>query len=117
MGSDLLVCMTWSVAIHVMDIMEHWITPHQSKRTRKIPRPGGSNFQLISTPTMHECLWIPEVVRSICDESSKGRALQLGLSSRVLLQPALDSIWHELESFVPIIECPPRRPVKSQEEK
>ncbi|KAF6741767.1 hypothetical protein DFP72DRAFT_229186 [Ephemerocybe angulata] len=56
---------------------------------------------------MHQCLRIPEVVRNICDCLAQSHLLSVALTSRTLLESALDSIWESIITFDPIIACLP----------
>ncbi|KAF6753323.1 hypothetical protein DFP72DRAFT_902750 [Ephemerocybe angulata] len=52
-------------------------------------------------------LQIPEVVRSICNELDRSSALAMSLTCRAFLEPGLDSLWHSLDSFEPLLACLP----------
>ncbi|TEB33218.1 hypothetical protein FA13DRAFT_1708581 [Coprinellus micaceus] len=56
---------------------------------------------------MDQCLHIPEILRAICDETTKKTALAVALTSRHFLQPGLDRIWREVDCFEAIIACLP----------
>ncbi|TEB32513.1 hypothetical protein FA13DRAFT_1813413 [Coprinellus micaceus] len=55
-----------------------------------------------------QCLQLPEIVRSICDESTKSSPLSVALTCRSLLEPALDSLWRDIDSFNAIAAALPR---------
>ncbi|KAJ7618441.1 hypothetical protein FB45DRAFT_931663 [Roridomyces roridus] len=63
-------------------------------------------------------LRITEIVRMICEESAATtygpsytkqppRLPRLACTSKIFLEPALDLIWEELESIVPLVKCMP----------
>ena len=56
---------------------------------------------------MHLCLEVVDVLQFICDELDRKSAFHLALASRAFLEPALDRIWHELDSFAPLVSCLP----------
>ena len=58
-------------------------------------------------PSMDQCLHIPEILRAVCDETTKKTALAVALTSSHFLQPGLDRIWREVDCFEAIIACLP----------
>lgn len=56
---------------------------------------------------MHLCLEIVEILQFICDKLDRKNAFHLALAARAFLEPALDRIWHELDSFAPLVSCLP----------
>ncbi|TEB25506.1 hypothetical protein FA13DRAFT_1817386 [Coprinellus micaceus] len=57
------------------------------------------------TEAMNRCLQAPEILRLICDElpvvrrEQRQTALALALSCRALLEPALDRLWYNVNTF------------------
>ncbi|KAF6761341.1 hypothetical protein DFP72DRAFT_959293 [Ephemerocybe angulata] len=62
---------------------------------------------LSSSSKMPGHLQIPEVVRSICNELDRSSALAMSLTCRAFFEPGLDSLWHSLDSFEPLLACLP----------
>ena len=62
---------------------------------------------------MNRLLQIPEILRLICDQVpsdeklGRYRLFVTALSCRALLEPALDSLWYSIHSFMPIVACCP----------
>ena len=56
---------------------------------------------------MDHCLRIPEVVDYICLALSGRNALSMGLAHKTFLEPALDSLWRQINSFKPLMSCLP----------
>lgn len=58
-----------------------------------------------TTEAMNRCLQAPEILRLICDElpvvrrEQRQTALALALSCRALLEPALDRLWYNVNTF------------------
>ncbi|KAJ6544240.1 hypothetical protein B0H19DRAFT_1267531 [Mycena capillaripes] len=68
------------------------------------------------TTTCHRALQISEIVRMICEEAHTGlrplyhpqkTLVSLARTSRIFSEPALDVLWHELMSLVPLVKCMP----------
>ncbi|KAJ3528261.1 hypothetical protein NMY22_g9487 [Coprinellus aureogranulatus] len=53
------------------------------------------------------CLYIPEVLLSICDKLDQKSCLSVALSCRGFLEPALDKLWQDITSFEPLFSCLP----------
>ncbi|KAJ7089107.1 hypothetical protein C8R44DRAFT_686666, partial [Mycena epipterygia] len=56
---------------------------------------------------MHHYLQISEVLRSICDQTSRGDLVSLARTCQAFRDPALDAVWHTLTSLVPLLRCLP----------
>ncbi|KAF6753203.1 hypothetical protein DFP72DRAFT_902184 [Ephemerocybe angulata] len=56
---------------------------------------------------MDRCIWIPEILTLICNDLDRKSALSAALTSRAFLEPALDKLWHTIDSFRPLIACLP----------
>ncbi|KAF5332856.1 hypothetical protein D9611_005395 [Ephemerocybe angulata] len=56
---------------------------------------------------MDRCIWIPEILTLICNDLDPKTALSAALTSRAFLEPALDKLWHTIDSFQPLIACLP----------
>ncbi|TEB32530.1 hypothetical protein FA13DRAFT_1839923 [Coprinellus micaceus] len=56
---------------------------------------------------MTHCLGIPEILRLVCSEVGRSSSLSIGLTCQAFLEAALDEIWHDLDSFQPLICCSP----------
>ncbi|KAK7053781.1 hypothetical protein R3P38DRAFT_2601554 [Favolaschia claudopus] len=64
-----------------------------------------------------QALQVTEIVRMICEEvawPSRKNALSLATTSRAFSDPALDIIWRELRSLVPLVKCMPESLWKDQ---
>lgn len=61
----------------------------------------------MSSSRVLQCL---ELCRLICEQigsDDKRTLFQLCLSCKALMEPALDLLWHELDSIVPLMGCLP----------
>lgn len=65
---------------------------------------------------MHRCLQIPEIICLLCDalEVVAGwppdrEYLNMALSCRAFLDPALNKLWKSISNLDPIISCLPRK--------
>ncbi|KAJ3528715.1 hypothetical protein NMY22_g9290 [Coprinellus aureogranulatus] len=56
---------------------------------------------------MHPCLLLPEIVHRISDELDSKSTFPFALGCRAFLEPGLDRLWSDLDSFDPIIACLP----------
>lgn len=56
---------------------------------------------------MHIALRISEVLRYICEYADDRTLLAMAQTARVLHQPAVEMIWHELPSLVYLFMCFP----------
>ncbi|KAF6761313.1 hypothetical protein DFP72DRAFT_37430 [Ephemerocybe angulata] len=55
---------------------------------------------------MDRCLQIHEIIQNICAHAADKRSLlHMALSSRRFLAPALDALWHDIDSLLPLITC------------
>ena len=57
-----------------------------------------------------DTLQCPELCRLICEHigsDEKGTLLQLSLSCKTFLEPALDVLWYKLDNFAPLVLCMP----------
>jgi len=58
---------------------------------------------------MDQFLQLPELIRWVCTRAEENTdLLQLALSSRMWLEPALDCLWNAIDSFDPLVACLPR---------
>lgn len=56
---------------------------------------------------MHTAFRILEVLRYICEYADDSTLLAMAQTARVLHQPAVEMIWHELPSLVYLFMCFP----------
>jgi hypothetical protein len=60
---------------------------------------------------MHRCLLIPEIVSLFCTELGNvgaKRSLAAFAQTRLAFsEPALDALWYELHSLIPLVQCMP----------
>ncbi|KAJ3500852.1 hypothetical protein NMY22_g19122 [Coprinellus aureogranulatus] len=56
---------------------------------------------------MNHCLRVSEVVSTVYAFLQPKHALDLALTCRTLLEPGLDEIWRDIQSFDPLIACMP----------
>ncbi|KAF6753331.1 hypothetical protein DFP72DRAFT_902769 [Ephemerocybe angulata] len=49
----------------------------------------------------------PEILRNVCEHMGRAELFSMALTSRGFLEPALDSLWRDLHSFIPFISCLP----------
>lgn len=56
---------------------------------------------------MHPALRILEVMRRICQYADNSTLLAMARTARVLHQPAVEMIWHELQCLVNLFKCFP----------
>lgn len=52
-----------------------------------------------------ECLAIPEIVQLICDQLEPSDCISVALTRKSFLKPALNVVWHHVDSFAPLICC------------
>ncbi|KAJ3514212.1 hypothetical protein NMY22_g14817 [Coprinellus aureogranulatus] len=66
---------------------------------------------------MDRCIRVPEIVQIICDHLavSPRSCRSMALASRMFLEPALDNLWHSIDSFEPLIACLPDGSVEEVE--
>ncbi|KAJ3534618.1 hypothetical protein NMY22_g6850 [Coprinellus aureogranulatus] len=76
-----------------------WFTAMMASRKLYIPRDA------TGIGNMDRCLQAPEILRLICDElplrqpAQRQRVLALALSCRAFLEPALDRLWYNIDTF------------------
>ncbi|KAF6753330.1 hypothetical protein DFP72DRAFT_902766 [Ephemerocybe angulata] len=56
---------------------------------------------------MNRCLLIHEILCAICDNLEDSELVSAALTTKAFLEPALNSLWRELDSFRPIVSCLP----------
>lgn len=64
---------------------------------------------------MHRCFLIPELVEQICEEVNNSNTggkdrktlVALAQTRKLFQEPALNLVWHTLESFEPVVKCLP----------
>lgn len=54
---------------------------------------------------MHRCLRVLEVAGRIANHLDAEDALNLAVTCRTLLEPGLDRVWRNIDSFEPLIAC------------
>ncbi|KAJ6453392.1 hypothetical protein C8R45DRAFT_1083115 [Mycena sanguinolenta] len=59
------------------------------------------------TPTMHLAWDISELVDLICESSSQASLAALAQTSSLFREPALDVLWREMDSPIPLLKCFP----------
>lgn len=57
---------------------------------------------------MHPCLLVDEIARKILDYAPKRDQFSLAITCKAFAEPALDTLWHEQRSLVPLIRCMPQ---------
>ncbi|KAF6761310.1 hypothetical protein DFP72DRAFT_37349 [Ephemerocybe angulata] len=56
---------------------------------------------------MDQCLLIHEILCAVCDNLEDSELVSAALTTKAFLEPALNSLWRELDSFRPIVSCLP----------
>ncbi|KAF6764226.1 hypothetical protein DFP72DRAFT_871162 [Ephemerocybe angulata] len=56
---------------------------------------------------MNLCLGVAEIQSLICENLDRKSAFAMALTGQVFLEPALNEIWHTVDSFRPLIDCLP----------
>ncbi|KAF6753228.1 hypothetical protein DFP72DRAFT_902267 [Ephemerocybe angulata] len=56
---------------------------------------------------MNQCLGVAEIQSLICENLDRKSALAMALTAHAFLEPALNEIWHTVDSFRPLIACLP----------
>ncbi|KAF5332683.1 hypothetical protein D9611_005321 [Ephemerocybe angulata] len=56
---------------------------------------------------MDQCLQIPDIVDSICAHTTRKTAFSMALTCHSFLEPSLNRIWRDIDSFAPLLACLP----------